>query len=1544
MTLSFSRSICYDGTTLRPDSRCRTLDFTVGFENVVLSILPNAVFSLLWIACRLPHLVRRKSIVTRAWKADRMLLARTAIGLVLFSLSLALLVVVNLQSRSSATYQSIGSSTFLAACSVSLATSVVFSLATWFERRRVVGGNWLLPVWLLLTLLFDAARLRTLGLLDVSSNHAALFALFAAHLACKCCSFVLESSNPFEQSFRRRAQAVPREQTATFIDRLGFLWLFPLLASGIKGTLTLDSLQPLGVSYDPRHLKAELDRHWTGSTRPESLPHLFPALRRTHALTLSLLRSFFPALILKPLIPRLILTAAQLALPFLISDTITFVQSYQQGESAGSIPPQPPAIGWSLAASFGLLFFVIAASTGQYFFSVSQASTLLRGALVTSVLDKCVSLDLSRASQLGSAGATNLLGVDVEKVVFCIDPLHELWSGMVTIVIGSYILWLQIGLSFLAPLVTTLFVLSVLPLINRGLGDRQKAWSAQTDSRLQLTRSILRAAQAIKMMAWENVAIRRLVSARTSEIEAMKRYYWRLSNVVAATNLASDLLMLVTFVVYALVARSSSSLADFNTRTIFTAVSTLNLISTPLLMIGQRLAILMSSLASVQRIQRFLEDQQAPVNLIHAAERPSELSAEAKVVSAEEDLAVSINFDAVEVRWTERPQATLSGITLDFPAGQLSTISGPTSCGKTTLLLATLGEALPSSGSISFRSAGRASPRLPDGCPRFGYTDQAAWVQETKSVRENIIFFSQHYDLQWFRTCLDATALTEDVVHWAEGDARLAKHLSGGQRQRVALARTLYASPGLDVVLLDDAFSALDARVETHILTQLFHPKIGILTGKTTVLVTNAAHIVTAFSRYHVLLSEQGDIDSAGPPSRLAIPLRAADGQEAPVADEAAVQQAPSDLGGSELVQARTDKIEATLSPDSTDEAVDQVASADTVDSVKDDGVEQVSQSKIGFSTYKTWFAMASYRRLAFALFFNVMVIATTVGSQIVLEKWAGANEKRPGKDFAAWITAFAVLVVATCLSFVAFFYPFLLWVVPRASDRIHRAELTAVLGSPLSYFHSTPLGRTLNRFSQDLFFIDWDWPVQCSNFTSNLLTLLGSLVLMVVSVPYLIIILLLLAVLSWTLRRLYMPSSRQLRRLEMASKSPLYTSCGDAVEGIAVLRAFRRQHVMLESVMLPAIDRSQRPFYYVYAVRRWLQVYLNFVVLIINLSLVLLCVGLRGSSLVALIGVSLSQTTQISQMINQCIVSWTEAEIAAVAIERVNELIQTPQESDQRSQDGGSVQSEMHRAAQGAEPAAFEFRRFWAWYQSDEHKDQREQNSTAVLTDVSLSIAQRSYTCVCGRSGSGKSTLMLAITRMLAKTQGQLWMYGRSIASLSSQEIRSQILVVPQQPFILTGSTIRSNLDVEELCNDDQVLWQALEAVQLKSSVASLDDKLEGNMFSPSQSQLFALARALVISKTNPRIRVLLLDEINSSLSAEADQCIQEIVRTSFQHLTVVSIVHRLDYIEKADKVLVLDHGRVAEFDAPHVLLADSNTQLYQLYHARNAAADDGQ
>lgn len=247
-------------------------------------------------------------------------------------------------------------------------------------------------------------------------------------------------------------------------------------------------------------------------------------------------------------------------------------------------------------------------------------------------------------------------------------------------------------------------------------------------------------------------------------------------------------------------------------------------------------------------------------------------------------------------------------------------------------------------------------------------------MQETRSVRDNILFFAQQVDQSWYNTCLKATTLTEDIAHWAEADATLAKHLSGGQRQRVALARTLYASPNLDALLLDDAFSALDARVESHILSKLFDAQSGLLKAKTTVLVTNAPHIVNSLSHFHVKLSQDGTIESAGSPASLLCSVQAARRDD--------LRRDPRLSNGDQLTEITRERSSSVIEDDHSQ--VDEKELKVQADKAAADDVEQVSQSKINFSTYKVWFAMASYSRLLLVLFFNASVIATTVGAQVL--------------------------------------------------------------------------------------------------------------------------------------------------------------------------------------------------------------------------------------------------------------------------------------------------------------------------------------------------------------------------------------------------------------------------------------------------------------------------------------------------------------------------------------------------------------------------------
>jgi ABC-type multidrug transport system fused ATPase/permease subunit len=214
------------------------------------------------------------------------------------------------------------------------------------------------------------------------------------------------------------------------------------------------------------------------------------------------------------------------------------------------------------------------------------------------------------------------------------------------------------------------------------------------------------------------------------------------------------------------------------------------------------------------------------------------------------------------------------------------------------------------------------------------------------------------------------------------------------------------------------------------------------------------------------------------------------------------------------------------------------------------------------------------------------------------------------------------------------------------------------------------------------------------------------------------------------------------------------------------------------------------------------------------------------------------------------------------------------------------------------------------------------------------------------GRTGAGKSSLALALFRGLEAVHGKIVIDGIDISTIGLQDLRENITIVPQDPTLFTG-TIRSNLDPFGLFSDEQI-FVALRRVHLITETASgtatpaspavvnqsVDDvsaapenknifrNLEspvaesGSNLSQGQRQLLCLARALLKSP-----RVLMMDEATASIDYATDAKIQETLR-ELKESTIITIAHRLQTIIDYDKVLVLDHGRVVEFDHPWTLI----------------------
>ena len=159
-------------------------------------------------------------------------------------------------------------------------------------------------------------------------------------------------------------------------------------------------------------------------------------------------------------------------------------------------------------------------------------------------------------------------------------------------------------------------------------------------------------------------------------------------------------------------------------------------------------------------------------------------------------------------------------------------------------------------------------------------------------------------------------------------------------------------------------------------------------------------------------------------------------------------------------------------------------------------------------------------------------------------------------------------------------------------------------------------------------------------------------------------------------------------------------------------------------------------------------------------------------------------------------------------------------------------------------------------------------------------------------------------------------------IGSINLQEARRSMAVITQDP-VLFGGTLKRNIDPFSKYSDQDV-WTALEEVQLKMLVQDLPGQLEfklkesGTNLSVGERQLVCLARALV-----QKSKIIIMDEATANVDFKTDRLIQEAIRDKFKDSTVLTIAHRLNTIMDYDRVLVLDGGRVVEFDKPEVLIS---------------------
>ncbi|KAK7480989.1 hypothetical protein BaRGS_00027804 [Batillaria attramentaria] len=817
------------------------------------------------------------------------------------------------------------------------------------------------------------------------------------------------------------------------------------------------------------------------------------------------------------------------------------------------------------------------------------------------------------------------------------------------------------------------------------------------------------------------------------------------------------------------------------------------------------------------------------------------------------DSAYAIRVENASFSWGATPRPTLSNIQLQIPEGRLVAVVGQVGAGKSSIINAILGEMDKLKGRVTIKGS-------------VAYVAQQAWIQNA-TVRDNILF-NKAYREDKYRMILKACELERDLEILSAGDmteiGEKGINLSGGQKQRVSVARAVYSDS--DVFLLDDPLSAVDSHVGKAIFKNVIGPK-GLLQKKTRVLVTHGVHWLPMVDEIVVLMD--GRISEVGSYTKLI----EHDVREMKLKILEQVEYVTSDGATS------GDEIRARLRQKSTGKrksiTLERSVSRDLKVKEKLDASGKVREQK-------SQGQLISDEKLE------------TGKSQ-----WGSEVFIQTNHDYLLYYGLMGVAQLVMLLVYNYFYWTRMVY----AGQKLHDDLIRRLFRAPMAFFDTTPLGRIMNRVSRDIEIVDGLLPLIFRDFLSTFVLVLVTLIVILIQTPIFAAVLVPLCILYYYIQRFYIPTARQVKRIESVTRSPIFSHFSETLSGAATIRAFRAtERFIAESKT--RVDRNQ-VFYFASACSlRWLQMNLDGLANVIVFSAAVF--ELISSSAT---GGGIAGT--LTYMVRQ--VSEFEANI--VSVERLREY--------------SSVETEADWVNYRRRPTPN-----WPVTGSvvmGNYQTRYRPGLDLVLKGISCRINGGEKIGIVGRTGAGKSSLTLALFRIIEAAGGAIIIDGINIADIGLHDLRSRLTILPQDPVLFSGS-LRFNLDPFDQFTDDQV-WQALDRAHLKNFVSELPDGLqyecgeEGTNLSVGQRQLVCLARTLL-----RRTKVLILDEATAAVDMETDTLIQNTIRLAFHNCTIITIAHRLNTIMDYDRVMVMDGGVIKEFDAPETLLADTDSVFHSM------------
>ncbi|XP_053965144.1 probable multidrug resistance-associated protein lethal(2)03659 [Anastrepha ludens] len=1155
-----------------------------------------------------------------------------------------------------------------------------------------------------------------------------------------------------------------------------------------------------------------------------------------------------------------------------------------------------------------------------YMLGIQHIGMKVRLAMCNLIYRKALRLNKTALGDTTTGQVVNLISNDVGRLDTSIMHVNVLWVGPIEIAVVAVLLYREIGVASLFGVMAMLLFVPLQLYLGRMTSKLRLRTALRTDERVRMMNEIISGIQVIKMYAWEKPFGKMVQHARRKEMNVVRKKNYIAGTIQMFSMFMTRVSVFVSLVTFVLLGNFLTAEKAFVVTAFYSILRSTMVVSFP-----NGIQQISETLVSLKRIKKYLLYDEIGDRLrnkesgYNQTKRVDDLNGNLKSTQSTQELTpkeASIEIHHLMAKWDATvPEYTLNNLDLNVQPQTLVAVIGPVGSGKSSLIQAIIGELPVESGSVTVNGS-------------YSYASQEPWLF-TGTVRQNILF-GLPMDKNRYHTVVKKCALERDFELLPFGDKTIVGErgasLSGGQKARISLARAVYRKA--DIYLLDDPLSAVDSHVGRHLFDQCVR---GFLRRNIVILVTHQLQFLENADL--IVIMDKGRISAVG----------TYDSMRSTGLDFANLLTAPdmSNEDGNEST--------AEMKSASSQKHIQRQNSTATLDgSVAESLLEEADSSlqvqesrevgKIGWGLYKKYFG-ASDGYLLFSVTMFLCIAAQVLGSagDFYVSLWVNKNEQQlvsqeKGRDVASAavngtdtsdlrlnsntdyvdIYIFFSIILATIIF--SFGRSLLFFTMAmRSSTELHNAMYRGITRAAMYFFHTNPSGRILNRFAKDLGQVDEILPWVMMDVIQNFLSLFGIVIVISIANPVSLVATAVLALVFYLMRVFYLNTSRDVKRLEAVTRSPIYSHLSASLNGLPTIRAFGAQKMLISE-----FDNYQdlhSSGYYMFLVTSrafgyWLDCLCALYIAVITLSFFILSPDNGGA-----VGLAVTQAMGLTGMVQWGMRQSAELENCMTSVERMVDYEEIEPEGELESK------PDKKPPKTWPEEGKIIFDELSLRYFPDPKSDR-------VLKSLSFEIQPTEKVGIVGRTGAGKSSLINALFR-LSYNEGSIIIDMRNTEQLGLHDLRSKISIIPQEPVLFSG-TMRYNLDPFDEYADAK-LWEVLEEVELKDVVADLPSGLQsrisegGTNFSVGQRQLVCLARAILREN-----KILVLDEATANVDPQTDALIQLTIRSKFKNCTVLTIAHRLHTVMDSDKVLVMDAGRAVEFGAPFELLTESETKVF--------------